>query len=105
MQQFLEFQLKCLFNTELKEKAFCPSRILVTTLGWTSYSTKIYDHILRHCTKLVGHKIARLNRKSFFYFKKSPYARTSPLRPISTKGKFALHSFSATPISNVNQKG
>ena len=35
---------------------------------------------------------------------KSPSARTFPLRPISTKGDFALLSFSATPISNVNQK-
>ena len=35
---------------------------------------------------------------------KSPSTRTFPLRPISTKDKFALLSFSATLISNVNQK-
>ena len=42
MQQFLEFQLKCSFHIEIFKKAFCPPRmVLVMTLGWTSYSTKI----------------------------------------------------------------
>ena len=29
---------------------------------------KVYAH---YCTELVGHKIARLNRKSFFYLRAS----------------------------------
>ena len=53
-------------------------------------------------TQLVGHKIARLNRKSFFYLNQHPHVHF-PLRPISTKRNFALLSLSATPILNVNR--
>ena len=55
------------------------------------------------CTELVGHKIARLNHKSFFYLNHQPLVHC-PLRPTSTKGNFALLSLLGTPISNVNQK-
>ena len=41
MQQFLEFQLKISFHIAIFKKAVHPPRILVMTLGWTSYSTKI----------------------------------------------------------------
>ena len=48
-------------------------------------------YFLYLCTELVGHKIARLNRKSFFYSNHHPLVHF-PQRPISTKGNFALLS-------------
>ena len=56
------------------------------------------------CTELVGHKIARLNRKLFFYLNHNPLVHFLSDRS-QQKVKFHYSLFPATPISNVNQKG
>ena len=49
MQQFLEFRLKCLFNTEILRKSFLSTEDTGHDSWMDLFSTKIYHHILRHC--------------------------------------------------------